>query len=1190
MKETKIASTCSYCGVGCGVSLTPKRNGTLELEGNVDYPSNLGRLCSKGMNLHHVVMDHADRLLVPTMRTAKHHPMAEVSWDQAMTRAAAVFRSTIAKHGPNSVGFYVSGQLLTEEYYLANKLCKGFLGTNNIDTNSRLCMSSAVVGYKMTIGEDAPPVSYKDIEESDFYLVSGGNPAWCHPILFRRMEARLQEPKETRAKMVVIDPRRTQTAEMADLHLKLLPGTDVHLNNAMAALLWQGGHADEDFLRDHVDGWLELKAFLEQQNVADLSKACGVELEQIRQAVDMMGQSKSLLSFWTMGLNQSSMAVDKNLSLINLNLITGRIGKPGSGPFSLTGQPNAMGGREVGGLSNMLAAHRDLDNEQHRQEVARVWGIDPQVIQSKPGLTATNMIEAIERGELKALWVMCTNPVVSWPDLCRVEKALKKIPFLMVSEISNKSDTLDFADLILPAAGWAEKEGTMTNSERRISYLPKVYDAPGKALCDSEIIIRMAKKMGFEKAFDYSCGEEVFNEHRELTKGTNIDISGVSYGRLKQGSLQWPCPSEDHPGTERLFTDGNFWTGNGRARVHCVEPEHRSEVTSEAFPFVLTTGRIRDQWHTMTKTGKVNKLQQQYPEPFVEIHPEDAQRLGIKESDVVKIHNDRGEVRVGARVSEDIQKGCVFLAMHWGKLSNGSKLGRANNLTSLLVDPKSKEPDFKYSAVQVQKVKKEARTIVLVGAGAASLEFISQYREKNTEDKIVVFGKEPHLFYNRIMLPDYINDDKDWSSMLLSEEQELARLKVTFHCGVAIDKIDKQAKIVLDSKGNRHAYDKLLIATGSRPMVSLPISKETKGVFGLRTRHDADAIRGYVQPGNAVAIIGGGLLGLELAGSLSSLGIEVTIIQRSSKLMRGQLDDLGSKLLHEEILDRGIKVIYNDEVKSLNLEEHVLTGVKLNSGRELQLKALFFAAGIKPNIEIGVQAGLKHRKGLVVDHVLKTSDHDIHAMGEVAEHQGRMYGTTPAAQDQARVVAQYLLGDDGAMYQGSLSFNVLKIKDLELASIGQVQRSSGDGLEEVSLIDENMRYYKKCLIKNDRLVGAILIGNKSEFNTFKTMIESGNELGDHRATLLKGGESEKEPPLGPIVCSCHNIGVGNLENAMAEGCASFEELCQKSAAGTGCGSCRPEVKRIFTQCQSKPEESSDELSSASVSSGAEALV
>lgn len=1167
MRGDRVNSTCSYCGVGCGVQVEAKRDGRLEVQGNEHYPSNEGRLCSKGMNLHHVVMDHSDRILAPRMRAAKHHPLTDVSWDQALDRAAAVFRSTIKKFGPNSVGMYVSGQLLTEEYYLANKLCKGFWGTNNIDTNSRLCMSSAVVGYKKTIGEDAPPISYGDIEAGDCFLVAGANPAWCHPILFRRMEARLQEPEETRAKMIVIDPRRTQTAEMADLHLPLMPGSDVHLYNAMAKLLWEGGYADEAFMQRAVDGWQDLKTFLDGLSLDKLSQACGLSVSLIREAVEMIGKSRGFLSFWAMGLNQSAMAVDKNLALINLSLITGRIGKPGSGPFSLTGQPNAMGGREVGGLANMLAAHRELHIPEHREQVAKVWNVDPDGIQDKPGLTATQMIEAIESGTLRALWVVCTNPVVSWPDLPRVEKALKKIPFLMVSDISEKSDTLQYADLVCPAAGWAEKEGTMTNSERRISYLPKLVDAPGEALCDSDIMIRLARKMGFEEAFSYTCAEEVFNEHRTLTRGTNIDISGLSYHRLKQGSVQWPCPSEDHPGTERLFADEKFWTPSGKAIVHCVEAEFRSEETSVDYPFVLTTGRIRDQWHTMTRTGKVNKLQQQYPEPFVEIHQDDAKNMGIEDGDVVKVYNERGEVQVRARCGEDIRPGCVFLPMHWGRLKNGSRLGRANNLTSLKVDPLSKEPDFKYSAVQLEKVKNQVKTIVLVGAGAASLEFISEYREKNQQDKIVVFGKEPHLFYNRIMLPDYINDDKDWSSMLLSEEEELKRLGVTFHCGTAIEKIDRSQKQVRDNKGQVHQYDTLIIATGSRPMVSMPVPKDMQGVFGLRTRHDADAIREYVSKGDPVAIIGGGLLGLELAGSLASLGIQVTILQRSSKLMRGQLDDLGSKLLHEEILDRGIQVIYNDEVKSLESKDSVLTGVELKSGKKLKLKALFFAAGIRPNIELGVEAGLKNRRGLVVNDTLRTSDADIYAMGEVAEHQGRLYGTTPAAQDQARVVVKHLLGDDSAMYRGSLSFNVLKIKDLELASIGQVQRSPGDGLDEVSLVDEKMHYYKKCIIKNDRLVGAILIGNKSEFNHFKTLVDSGVELGEQRMELLKGGESEVEPPIGPIVCSCHNVGSGNLEKAIAEGCDSFDGLCQKTGAGTGCGSCRPEVKRIFDRAQ-----------------------
>ena len=590
MSDT-LNTTCSYCGVGCGIKISKKKDNFLELEGNNTYPVNEGKLCSKGMNLHHVVMDKSDRLLEPQMRFARHLPLENVSWDTALERGAAVFKTMIKKYGADSVGMYVSGQLLTEEYYLANKLTKGFFGTNNIDTNSRLCMSSAVVGYKKTIGDDAPPISYEDIDHSDCFFITGANPAWCHPILFRRIEARKEAFPDT--KIIVIDPRKTQSAEMADLHLPLKPGSDVYLYNAIGSLLIQKEAIDHDFLDKYCDGGTELLEHLKTIDLEKAAKECKLDLSLIEQAAEIIAQSKTLLSMWTMGLNQSSIGTNKNLALINLNLITGRIGKPGSGPFSLTGQPNAMGGREVGGLANLLAAHHDLANPEHRKKVADFWGCE--AISEKPGLTATQMIEALEDGRLKAVWIVCTNPAVSLPDLDRVERAYKKAKFIMVSDISGKSDTLRFADLILPAAGWAEKEGTMTNSERRISYLPKLVDAPGNALPDTEIMIRFAQKMGFGHAFNYPNSEAIFNEHRALTRGTNIDICGVSYDRLKEGSIQWPCPSEDHPGTDRLFTDNKFWTPNGRAQVHIVAPENQSEEVNADYPLILTTGRIRDQ-------------------------------------------------------------------------------------------------------------------------------------------------------------------------------------------------------------------------------------------------------------------------------------------------------------------------------------------------------------------------------------------------------------------------------------------------------------------------------------------------------------------------------------------------------------------------------------------------------------------
>ncbi|WDE95510.1 molybdopterin-dependent oxidoreductase [Lentisphaera profundi] len=1155
MKNCK--TTCSYCGVGCGISLSKDKDDFLELEGNEQYPVNEGMLCSKGMNLHNVVMDKSDRLLEPQMRSAKHHQLQNVSWDTAMTRAAAVFKSIIKKYGPDSVGLYVSGQLLTEEYYLANKLTKGFLGTNNIDTNSRLCMSSAVVGYKKTIGDDTPPISYEDIEHSDCFFIAGANPAWCHPILFRRIEKRKEQFPDT--KIIVVDPRKTQSAEMADLHLPLIPGTDVYLFNAIAKLLVQYGAVDYNFLELHCNGGHQLLEFLKDLDLNETAQACGLELSLIEQAARLIADSKTLLSMWTMGLNQSSIGTNKNLALINLNLLTGRIGKAGSGPFSLTGQPNAMGGREVGGLSNLLAAHHDLDNPAHCNKVANYWGCGS--VQSKPGLSATEMIDALDDGRLKAIWIICTNPAVSLPNLEKVERAYKKAKFVMVSDISSKSDTLKFADMILPAAGWAEKEGTMTNSERRVSHLPKIIDPPGNARPDVDILKHFAQKMGWEDAFTYPNEEAIFDEHKELTRGTNIDICGITYDRLKKKSIQWPCPSEDHPGTKRLFEDFKFFTPDKKAKVHVVEPEHKSEKTCGDYPLILTTGRIRDQWHTMTRTGKVQRLNQHTPAPKLEIHPDDAAKLKILDGENVEITSRRSSVIVASQVSTAIRPGTVFLPMHWGYINKSNK-ARANNLTSDIIDPISKEPDFKFSAVKVQALSKKKRKIVLVGAGAAALEFIHSYRKVNEDDEIHVFGREPHLFYNRVLLPDYINNEKSWEAILLSEAQELTKLKVNYHQGNAIEKVSPESKKITDAKGETHSYDTLILATGSRPTQTMKTPKNMQGFFGLRTRRDADLIKSYLKDGGKAVIIGGGLLGLELAGSLASLGIEVTIIQRSSRLMRGQLDDMGSDILHDEITRRNIEIIYNDEVSKFEGDTH-LKAIELKSGKKLDCDALFFAAGIKPNSELGQDAGLKCDRGIIVNDQLLSSDPNIFAMGEIAQHRNKTYGTTPSAQDQARVVSAYLNGDRWATYKGSLSFNILKLKDLQLASLGQVRKPEGPEYDEITLIDRRKNYYKKCILRNDVLIGAILIGDKSEFNHFKDLIEQKIELADQRLPLLKGSAEPTEAPIGEIICSCNNVGVGNIENIIGEGCCDFEQICTKSGAGTGCGSCRPEVKRIL---------------------------
>jgi ferredoxin-nitrate reductase len=863
---------------------------------------------------------------------------------------------------------------------------------------------------------------------------------------------------------------------------------------------------------------------------------------------------------WAMGYNQSVVGVNKNLSLINLNIITGKIGKPGSGPFSLTGQPNAMGGREVGGLANLLPAHRDLLNADHRNEVERFWKIEEGTIQPKPGLTAVEMFDALASGEMKAVWIICTNPMVSLPDSSAVEKGLKNAKFVVVQDISNKSETLEYADLVLPAAMWAEKEGTMTNSERRITYLNKLSDAPGEALPDTEILCRFAKKMGF-KGFDFRNTSDVYDEHAALTGGTNIDISGLNYDILKaKGSVQWPYPKgHTGNGTPRLFTDNLFYTPDKKAKIHTVPDVNTSEPVAPDFPLVLTTGRIRDQWHTMTRTGKVNKLNQHIAENFLEIHPKDAEKRSIKDGDLVHISGRRGEARVKAKVTSDVKRGVVFMPMHWGKTKD-SKLSRTNNLTNRLFDPRSKEPDLKFTAVEVVKYAKKVEKIVVIGAGAGAFGFVKNYRELNITDEIHIFSKEKYPFYNRVMLPDYISGEQIWDQLVKMKDDEENELNIKLHRGVFITNIDRVNKVLTTNLGEEVTYDKLILATGSRPTRPKDLPN-MDGIFTMRTRDDADNFKNYVPQNGHVVIVGGGLLGLELSASLREIGVNATIIQRISKLMDRQLDSLGSDLLYEEVQERGVDVLFNDEVQ-LILGKNRVTGVKLKSGRTLQCDALVYSIGTTPNIEIAKDCGLQFNRGVVVNEYLQTSDKDVFAIGEIAEWNRQMWGITAAAEQQSEIVAKFLMGDESAIYKGSLSMNILKMSGIQLCSIGVVDTQGNPEYEEVVFIDKAKRYYKKCIIHKDKLVGTILIGDKSEFAEFKELIQSNVELSDKRLQLLRSGK-KGEGVVGKLVCSCNNVGEGNIINKIKSGCEDFKTLCQETGAGTGCGSCRPEVKAIM---------------------------
>ncbi|WP_224999538.1 nitrate reductase [Cesiribacter sp. SM1] len=1157
-KET-YTSTCCYCGVGCGVVVSKEKDGTVTVEGDKDHPVNKGMLCSKGMNLQYTVNDKSDRLLYPQMRYSKSMPLQRVGWNDALERTAAVFKTFIEKYGPESVAFYASGQCLTEEYYVINKLIKGFIGSNNIDTNSRLCMSSAVAGYKMTLGEDSVPICYDDIELADCFYVTGANPAWCHPILWKRVEA--HKAANPGVKIIVADPRATDSCSIADLHLQITPGTDVVLNYAIGRLLIENGDIDWDFIQNHCQGFEAYRDVVFQQSLEEAAQICGLREEDIRLAARYIGDARGFISMWTMGLNQSSVGVDKNLSLLNLSLITGQIGKPGSGPFSLTGQPNAMGGREVGGLSNLLAAHRNLNDPAHRAEVQQFWG--GTTISEKPGLTATEMFEALNDGRLKAIWILCSNPLTSLPNARMAEEGLRKAKFVVVQEISSKPETLKYADVILPAAAWTEKEGTMTNSERRISYMSKITEPPGEALPDAEIICRFAQKMGF-RGFDFPGFADIYEEHARLTAGTHIDVTGVNYDVLKaKKTLQWPYRSEqDGEGTRRLFIDKKFYTPTGKAQLHAPPVVFRSERPDADFPLILTTGRIRDQWHTMSKTGKVNKLKKHISQSFLEIHPADAEALQVAEGDVVVVSSRRGEVRVKAKLSSGIKQGVVFLPMHWGKIL-GSDLNRANNVTSDLLDPISKEPDFKYCAVKVEKYKKPFQRIVVVGAGAGAYGFVKSYREINPNDQITIFSKEDFPFYNRVMLPDYISGQQQWEQLVKMKDSEEPQYNIQLLRGVSVEKIDRKEKYVVDSRGIRTDYDVLLMATGSRAAVPRHVPS-LPGIFTMRSRTDADNFKNHLPENPHVVIVGGGLLGLEMAASLREIGVKITIIQRVSRFLDRQLDPLGSQLLHEEMVDQGCDIYYDDEVQ-LYYGRSRLTGVGLKSGRRIDCDAMIIAIGTVPNLELARECGLDCKRGVLVNERLQTSDPNIYAIGEIAEFNGVLYGITAAAEQQAEVVAQYLNGDIASYYEGSTFMNIIKIHGFDLCSIGLPESPDEVSYEEVVFIDKAKRYYKKCIIHQDRLVGAILIGDKSEFLEFRDLISNRVELSEKRLQLLRSG-AKSEPVLGRLVCSCNNVGSDNIRNKIAEGgCSDLKSVCAQTGAGTGCGSCRPEVKKILDE-------------------------
>lgn len=694
-----IRTTCPYCGVGCGVLASVAESGEVRVSGDPLHPANLGRLCSKGAALAET-LDSAGRLL---------HPMvdgAQVSWETALDRVADGFNKVIAEHGPDAVAFYVSGQLLTEDYYVANKLMKGFIGSANIDTNSRLCMSTAVAAHKRAFGADAVPVCYEDVEGADLVVIVGSNYAWAHPVLYQRLAAAKKVRPDMR--VVVVDPRRTATCDIADLHLSIAPGSDAYLFNGLLHHLRREDALDLAYVEAHVEGFAAaFEAARSVNSIPAVAQVCGVAETDVGEFFRLFARTVRCVTIFSQGINQSSSGVDKANAIINVHLATGRIGRPGMGPFSVTGQPNAMGGREVGGLANQLAAHLDFSDAASVELVERFWQATNMA--RAPGLKAVDMFQAIADGRIKAVWIMGTNPAVSMPDADRVRAALMGCELVVVSDCVEHTDTTACADILLPAAGWGEKDGAVTNSERRISRQRAFLPAAGEARPDWWIITQVAQRMGFAEAFAYTKPAQIFNEHVRLSAFENsgqraFDIGALSklddagYDALQP--LQWPLDAKSPAGTQRLFADGQFFTPSGKARMVAVAPRLPAVATDADFPLLLNTGRIRDQWHTMTRTGKVPRLNAHVFEPFVQMHADDAQTHRLQDGGLARLRSRQGNMLARVQVSEDQRIGSVFVPMHWNDAF--AKSARVDALVAPITDPISGQPESKHTPVRVE--------------------------------------------------------------------------------------------------------------------------------------------------------------------------------------------------------------------------------------------------------------------------------------------------------------------------------------------------------------------------------------------------------------------------------------------------------------------------------------------------------
>jgi ferredoxin-nitrate reductase len=1170
-----VRTTCPYCGVGCGLVANVRDGRLVSVEGDRLHRVNRGATCRKPLHLPDAV--HAvDRATTPLLRERASERWRPATWRRAIPLLARRLRAIADEHGPDAIAVYVSGQLLSEDYYAVNKLVKGFIGTNNVDSNSRLCMSSAVAAYRETFGADGPPASYADIDRADCLLLLGTNTAACHPIVWARIRRRQQEG----ARLVVLDPRRTETAAAADLHLPLRPGSDLAVLNAMIRTIADEGLIDEPFVATRTEGAEHALAAAAEWTPERAEQESGVPAALIVEAARELARAPRALALWSMGANQSTVGTLKNRALHNVCLLTGNLGRPGTGPLSLTGQPNAMGGRETGGLANLLPGYRSVAVAEDRAEMRRLWSLPADLpgISPQPGLAATELVDALHDGRVKAVWIVATNPVVSQPDAERFAAGLRATQLVVAQDAYHPTETSALAHVLLPAAQWPEKDGTMTSSERGVSLVQRALDPPGLALPDWEVFARLGRALGYADAFAWRSAAEVFDEFVATTAGRPCDMSGLSHERLRrEGVVQWPCPAraegrEAHPGTVRLYASGRLPTPSGRARLAPTPHAAPIDRTDRDYPLLLTTGRLPGQWHTMTRTGKSPELLGRDLRPFVELHPDDAARAGVKEGEAVRIVSRRGIASLEARIVDTLPEGVAFAPFHWGALHLAPGEAPLNGVTSPALDPISRQAELKATAVRVERLtparpptrrcaSPSGRTLV-VGGGMAGLAVVEQLLAHGAgSGAVTIVGAESSLPYDRIRLSAALAGEAHPTELVLRDATWFAARGIVLRSGCQVADLGLDERCAELSDGSLVEYDRVVLATGSQPALPPIRGLERGGVHPFRSLGDVSRILAALDAGRRAVVIGGGLLGLEAARGLQARGLRVTVVHLAEHLMEQQLDPLGAGLLQRRLRELGIEVLLGSETTELS-GNGAVEAVRLADGRELDAELVIVATGIKPDVDVARRAGVEVARGVVVDDELRTSEERVWAVGECAEHRGVVYGLWAPLLRQAKVAAA-VISSRPAAFHGAVPSTTLKVMGVDLFCAGRAQADEGE--EEVLSLDTRRGRYRKLVVAGDRLVGAVLLGDLGEAVTLRRFVENGRPV---PSELLEPGVAPAEAAActSGIVCSCAAVTREQIKQAIvAGGLERVSSIARATGATTGCGGCRVQVERILAE-------------------------